>query len=298
MTTTQRFQNQDLIRIGHDDNYLLLAPASGGRLVRWVRDGQDILYWPDDADWSRVARIRGGNPLLFPFIGRHFVDGEPGKWRDGDGVVHELPQHGFARDLPFVVTDISETSISMTLTSSDTTRAGYPFAFVFTATYTLLPDGLDVTLSTRNTGDRPLPYYAGHHFYFALPHPERAQSRLVMPPASRVRQQPDGRLTPPESGDDNYVVSDARLQDTFHVLHGAGRVTLAMPARTIDIAPDANASIPWYAVTTWTERESSDFFCVEPWLGLPNAIAHGQGLRWLQAGHEESAVCRLSVRAG
>jgi aldose 1-epimerase len=33
--------------------------------------GQDILYWPDDADWTNVARVRGGNPSLFPFIARH-----------------------------------------------------------------------------------------------------------------------------------------------------------------------------------------------------------------------------------
>ncbi|MCZ3115028.1 hypothetical protein NYZ21_21560, partial [Acinetobacter baumannii] len=84
---------------------LLLAPWAGGRLVRWIHRGTDMLFWPDHADWSRPAKVRGGNPLLFPFIGRHFVDGEPGKWRDGNGVVRAMPQHGFARDLPFEIAD-------------------------------------------------------------------------------------------------------------------------------------------------------------------------------------------------
>ncbi|MFX7140315.1 hypothetical protein ABTH88_20525, partial [Acinetobacter baumannii] len=70
-TPTFRFQDQDLIRIGDEHNALLLAPWAGGRLVRWIHRGTDILYWPDNADWSRPAKVRGGNPLLFPFIGRH-----------------------------------------------------------------------------------------------------------------------------------------------------------------------------------------------------------------------------------
>lgn len=297
MTTTARFQGQDLLRVGQDDNYLLLAPEHGGRLVRWVHRGQDVLYWPDDADWTRIAKVRGGNPLLFPFIGRHFVDGEAGKWRNLAGIVHDLPQHGFARDLPFDIAERSDTAVSLCLMSSDATRTGYPFDFAFTATYCVKPDGIEVTLRTRNTGSVPLPYYAGHHFYFALPHDARGQARLAMPAAARVRQHGDGSLTVPEPGEPDYRLDDPRLQDTFHVLSNrAGTVQLKLPARTIDITLDATPATPWYAVTTWTEREDSDFYCVEPWLGLPNAIHHGAGLRWLAGGAEESATCRLTVR--
>ncbi|KWW37267.1 galactose mutarotase-like enzyme [Cupriavidus metallidurans] len=294
-TSTQRYQGQDLLRIGNDHSYLLLAPGHGGRLVRWVHHGQDILFWPDDADWSRVAKIRGGNPLLFPFIGRHFVDGEAGKWRDRDGTVHALPQHGFARDLPFVVTEVSDSTVSLTLTSSDATRPGYPYEFEFTVTYRLAPDGLEAVLDTHNTGTQALPYYAGHHLYFALPHEQRAQSQLSMPPAERMRQNGDGSLTKPQAGDDTYTVDDPRLQDTFHALRAVGSARLAMPSRTIEIALNDETFTPWYAVTSWTERDDSDFYCVEPWLGLPNAIHHSQGLRWIKAATRERAICRLSV---
>lgn len=306
MTAIQLFQGQPLVRVGQDDdNYLLVAPGHGGRLVRWVCRGEDILHWPADADWTRVPKVRGGNPLLFPFIGRHFVDGQAGKWRDANGVVHDLPQHGFARDLPFSISSESDTAVSLSLSSSDATTPGYPFAFVFTVTYRLLADGIEVSLRTRNTGDgalpsmpAPMPYYAGHHFYFALPHAQRAQSRVTLPASSRVRQQADGSLTASEPGDDSYLVSDPRLQDTFHVLHAAGTARLASPGRTIDIALDIAGAAPWHAVTTWTEREDSDFYCVEPWLGLPNAIHHGQGLRWIAPGAEEVAICRIAVSAG
>ena len=305
MTTamTQRFQGQDLLRIGAGDSYLLLAPEHGGRLVRWVHRGEDILYWPDNADWTRVAKVRGGNPLLFPFIGRHFVDGEAGKWRDADGVVRDMPQHGFARDLPFAVTERSDDAVSLTLSalaSSATTHAAYPFAFAFTVTYRLLPDGLEATFAIRNDGAAPLPHYAGHHFYFALPHGARGQSRLSLPAAARVRQLGDGSLTAPEPGDPTYTIDDARLQDTYHVLQGdTGAVRLELPSRTISIAldsaPDSAPNTPWYAVTTWTEAAESDFYCVEPWLGLPNAIDHRHGLHWVAAGTTASASCRLRI---
>jgi len=88
--------------------------------------------------------------------------------------------------LPFEVVEASDSAVSLLLASSDATRPGYPYSFDFTVTYRLVTDGLETTLATRNTGDQPLPYYAGHHFYFALPHAQRAESRLSMPPSARA----------------------------------------------------------------------------------------------------------------
>jgi aldose 1-epimerase len=51
----------------------------------------------------------------------------------------------------------------------------------------------------------------------------------------------------------------------------------------------------WYDVTTWTQSDTADFYCIEPWLGLPNAIHHGHGLRHLAPGQSESAVCRIDA---
>lgn len=311
LPTTIRFQGQDLLRLGDDTSYLLLAPVHGGRLVRWVHRGEDILYWPDGADWSAAGKVRGGNPLLFPFVGRHFADGAAGRWRDAAGTVHALPQHGFARDLPFQV-DAGESgtdarAVTMSLQASDTTRTGYPYDFRFSAGYRLLPDGLEATLAIRNTGTAPLPHYAGHHFYFSLPAQARAGSTLAMPPAQCRRQQPDGSLAPARPGAASYRLDDPALHDTFHVLaptNGTARtVELAVPphagaarGRRLAIELDAGGSAPWHAVTTWSEHGQTDYYCIEPWLGLPNAIGHGAGLRWLAPGEAEYAVCRIIVR--
>jgi aldose 1-epimerase len=120
-----------------------------------------------------------------------------------------------------------------------------------------------------------LPYYAGHH-YFALPHEQRAESRLSMPPSARVRQKEDGSLTGTEPGDSTYSIADPRLQDTFHLLQAAGSVGLAMPS-TIDIELFTEGKQHALVCGHHMDRKNtSDFYCVEPWLGLPNAIARAR----------------------
>jgi galactose mutarotase-like enzyme len=308
-----QFQHQDIIEIAQGASRLRIAPQAGGRLLSWHLDGEPVIHWPDVADWSQPARIRGGNPLLFPFLGRHRVDGQIGRWRDAQGVVRDLPMHGFARDLPFATTSESAadanasgvtagSGLRMMLTDSDATRASYPFGFRFEALYRLIDDRtLEVELTTANTGERPLPYYAGHHFYFSLPHTQRSETVLELPRTERRFQQTDGSISPAEPGAPSYTLDEAEIVDRFHCLDGLPDqpVKLIAPGlnRTITIDLQRPGSVPWYAVTTWTEAAESDFYCIEPWLGLPDAIHNGLGLRWLGPGQSETAALRISVDA-
>ena len=295
-----QFQHQDILETATSGSLLRYAPQAGGRLLSWHLDGEPVIHWPDVADWSQPARIRGGNPLLFPFLGRHRVDGQIGRWRDAQGVVRDLPMHGFARDLPFAATAETATEVHMVLTDSDATRAGYPFGFRFEAVYRLVDDHtLDVELITTNTGTSALPYYAGHHFYFSLPHTQRGETVLELPRTERRYQQADGSISSPEPGAPSYALDEARILDCFHCLDGAPDQPIKLVApglnRTVTIDLQRPGSQPWYAVTTWTEKPDSDFYCIEPWLGLPDAIHNGLGLRWLEPGQTETAALRISV---
>ncbi|QGZ61075.1 aldose epimerase family protein [Paraburkholderia acidisoli] len=293
---------QDILTLTHGASTLRIAPWAGGRLLSWQLDGQPVIVWPENANWAQPARVRGGNPLLFPFLGRHFVDGKIGRWRDANGVVRDLPMHGFARDLPFAAQpDADGHGLRMTLVDTEATRVGYPFAFRFEAAYRLIDEHtLEVTLSATNTGTEPMPWYAGHHFYFALPHAQRAQTTLELPPSERRYQLPDGSISTPEPGAPEYRLDDASIIDRFHVLRSTSPapVRLHAPGLGREITIDLNCadSLPWYAVTTWTEAPDSDFYCVEPWLGLPDAIHNGLGLRWLAPGNTETATLRIGVK--
>jgi galactose mutarotase-like enzyme len=293
------FQNHPAFELTDASNRVIISPEHGARILQWGREGREIITWPDDADWSRILKVRGGNPVLFPFIARHFVDGKNEFWRDAEGIVRPMPQHGFARDAKFnVIEDKSDNSLRMRLTDSDETRAFYPFAFQFDVVVTLQPlSRLEITFETTNRGDVPLPYYAGHHFYLALPHRERAEWTLHVPCTSWGRQAPDGSIIEEEAKTDLLKLDDAAPIDRFQIKPLGAKVTLLNQGskRQLVFELKPPGTVPWYAVTTWTQAGDSDFYCVEPWLGLPNAIHHGLGLRHLAPGMTESATCILDA---
>jgi galactose mutarotase-like enzyme len=291
------FQNQPAVGITDEQNKIVISPDHGARILRWEREGREIITWPEAADWSKILKVRGGNPILFPFVARHFVDGKKELWRDANGIVRPMPQHGFARDAKFsAVEGGAENSLRMRLVDSDEIFSFYPFAFQFDVVVSLLPASrLEVRLETANTGNHPLPYYAGHHFYFALPHRERADWTLHLPCAAWGRQSADGAILREEAKQEVLRLNDATPIDRFQIEPRDSKATLlnTRTGRRLVFELDHSGSVPWYAVTTWTEAADSDFYCVEPWLGLPNAIHHGEGLRWLAPSAKEIATLVL-----
>eukprot|EP00741_Cyanophora_paradoxa_P012129 tig00020601_g11717.t1 len=276
----------------------------GARLLSWTVGEHPVIHWPADANWSAVAKVRGGNPVLFPFIARHMLDGVQGKWKDEAGKVYDLPVHGFARESRFEV-------------DSAATAAGYPFSFQFDVVYRLASEAeLEVSFEASNTGSQPMPYYAGHHFYFAVKSAERGNWTLQLPFDHSGRQNADGSVSfgALAEKDRRTTFADPAINDRYHLndpksakegLVEGAKVTFENAAlkRRIIVAngPIAGSPLrhtaPWYAVTTWTEKPESDFYCVEPWLGLPNAIHHGHGLRRLAPGASEAAVCHIRFEA-
>jgi len=208
-----------------------------------------------------------------------------------------MPQHGFARDAKFFVVEGGpENSLRMRLVDSEGTQAFYPFAFQFDVVVTLLPGSkLEVRFETTNTGSDPVPYYAGHHFYLVLPHQERADWTLHLPCAAWGRQAPDGAIIRKKAEQADLRLDDAAIIDRYQIGPKDSKITLAngRTGQRLGFELEHPGSVPWYAVITWTETADSDFYCVEPWLGLPNAIHHGEGLRRLAPGAKEVATLVL-----
>jgi len=293
------FQNQPAVEIHDESNRLVICPDHGARILRWEREGREIITWPEQADWTNVLKVRGGNPILFPFCARHFVDGKVDLWRDEDGTVRPMPIHGIARNARFTVIEEGHTqSLRMRLTDSEETRAVYPFAFQFDVVVTLRPGSrVEVRFETTNRGEQRLPYYAGHHFYFRMPHAERADWTLHLPCASWGRQSPDGSIRHENAAGDLLRLDDPALVDRFQIQPRGGEITLLNSRTQQRLVFDLEKAgpVPWYAITTWTEKPESDFYCIEPWLGLPNAIHHGEGLRRIAPGGMETATLVLDA---
>lgn len=293
-----KFQGQDVIELVDGDSRALFAPQHGGRLLNWEVGGRSIIHWPENPDWSNVKNVRGGNPLLFPFIARHMVDGVVGKWRKG-GRTFDLPMHGYARQTLFTIDEkrCSDNKIVMVLESNEQTRPGYPYEFRFTAVYELSGRSLCCEVRVENTsaaGSEPMPYYFGHHWYFSVPHHQRNRWKVEIDRDGSVRQDDNGNIYPVADFAE-LSLGDESINNAMHLLKSQ-RVLRLGGDHVVEIELDHPGSVPWYAVTLWTETPHSDFYCIEPWQGLPNAIHHGQGLRMLAPGQSERGICLLRVQ--
>ncbi len=267
--------------------------------MTWKLRGCPILHWPADPDWSRPAKIRGGDPLLFPFIARTYLDGQIGRWRDSEGVVREAPMHGFARDRSFRVIHQSAAALRIAMGPDDDTRRVFPFDFQFEVAFVLEPQALQVEVCVSNAGTEVMPFSFGHHFYFHVPAAERGAWQLDCPCETWARQSAEGQIVPEVNAGPSLPLDDPRLVDLFHVRPELSSVALRQreEGRVLRFASGgAVASVrAWHAVTTWTESAEADFFCVEPWSALPGAIHGGDGLIRLAPG--ESAVLPLRIIA-
>ena len=76
MKSPLHFQNQPAYEIADAENNVLVSADHGARILRWEKAGREIITWPEAADWTKILKVRGGNPVLFPVVGRHFVDGK------------------------------------------------------------------------------------------------------------------------------------------------------------------------------------------------------------------------------
>ena len=98
------YLGQTLTRWQVGQSTFLAFPEKGARLMNWnltLGDGsvRDVIFWPELPALDDFAKVKGGNPILFPFCGRTFDRGEIFHWRAADGVRRPIPIHGIARSL-------------------------------------------------------------------------------------------------------------------------------------------------------------------------------------------------------
>ncbi len=276
-----------------------IAPGAGARLMRWNIGGRPLLHWPAVADWANAGRTRGGNPVLFPFIARTFLDGEIGRWRGPDGKVRPAPMHGLVRAAAFDAEQPEFSRLRMKVVSDEAMAEAFPFPFVFGVEYALAEDSLSVAFSVENTGTEPMPFSVGNHFYFQVPAAERGDWAVDCPCQRWVRQEKNGTIVAAAAPPEGCSLAQGSLVDLMHV--GPPCEGVALRHRSdgrrvvFDLAADATGSNPWFCVTTWTESAESDFYCVEPWTALPDAVHNRQGLRWLKPRGRETLRLRMTA---
>lgn len=301
------YLGQSLVRWQVGNSTFLAMPEHGARLMNWhltLGDGsvRDVVYWPELKSLDEFHRVRGGNPILFPFNARSFDQGEIGFWRDPAGIRRPMPMHGVARQGKFKTTRLDAQGFSAQFVPGDEARAAYPFNYEFTVAYRFAPLGLSCEFTLRNFDTQPIPWSAGHHFYFTLPWHEnlsRGDYSIRIPATKTLRQDPKGKLVPGPALKPEERLNNKDLIDTFHLGLKSNAVAFGPPgAHGQVIVKNGTAAVPAPDATfvTWTLDDTAPFFCVEPWMGPANAPETKIGLHWVQPGKSESFVVEVAVK--
>lgn len=301
------YLGQTLTRWRVGQSTFLALPEKGARLMNWnitLGDGsvRDVIYWPELQSLDEFHKVRGGNPILFPFNGRCFDRGEIFFWRAADGVKRAIPIHGIGRQGDFKVVRSDERGFVAQFLPGDEARAAYPFDYEFVVTYRFEPLGLTCEFALTNLGREPLPWSAGHHFYFTLPWSEgttRKDYMIRIPAGKRLKQDAAGQLVPGPALNPEESIENPALIDTFHTALRSNDIVFGEKGRPGDVTirlGTERVPPPDATFVTWTLDADAPFYCVEPWMGPANAAEHKVGLHFVAPGATDKFTVRVGVK--
>lgn len=138
---------------------LRVEVSAHGAELQSIRKGDVEYLWQGDSRyWGRRS------PVLFPIVGSVWE----ARYRV-DGTEYQLGQHGFARDMDFILVCATDTEVRYRLESSDETLAKYPYPFVLEIAYRLHGASIDVIWEVKNPSDKDMYFQIGAHPAFFYP---------------------------------------------------------------------------------------------------------------------------------
>lgn len=279
----------------------IISPDRGGELVGLFveRAGQTRQLLYRGMDFCPVKGFDGKAPILWPATGRNYAI-EPVDTRSDAAVGwqwhgrrYPMPIHGFAKDSVWRVVRTGHgrvaDSVTLRLDETSASLAQHPFRFSFTITYRLV--GATLTIDHRITAGRnaaPMPFSIGNHITFAVPLAGMgtiAGTTISTAAAARVTLdgfgRPTGRM--PQVPLVDVPITTLGKEVALPLAgyrKGPVRATIRQAgAGAITITQDGSRRTNADPVrfNLWGNANSG-FFSVEPWLGLQNALASGQGV--------------------
>jgi len=247
-----------------------IIPTRGALVTRMTVAGDEVLFLDERTLIDLTQNVRGGIPVLFPIAGKL-----PGDTYSVDGQSYSMPQHGFARRLPWTVRQAEEARLVLGLTSSEETLRQFPWRFDAQLTFLLSGTTLTLLFDAENRDTRPMPLHLGYHPYFHVSQAVKDQAR-VDTDATRAwdnRQRQDVPFTGWDftgAEVDLHLLDHSRASTTLH--RGPGR-------RPVHLS----WSLEFRKLIVWT-LQGRDFICVEPWTASAGALATSEGLLHIAPG--------------
>jgi galactose mutarotase-like enzyme len=259
-----------------------IVPERGGIITRWQMGDQEIFYLDQERFTDPNLSVRGGNPILFPICG-NLVDNS----YTYEGQTYTLKQHGFAREMPWQVQEPVGDRLTLTLESTEQTRAVYPFEFQLIFTYALQGNLLMTQQRIANLSQTAMPCAIGFHPYFSVQ--DKTQLEFELPVSEFTAKQT--QITEPFAGQFDFEQDEIDL---------ASSQLSSSISRVIDrqrgLRLTLESSDTFSTLVFWTQK-GKDFYCLEPWSAPRNALNTGEHLFVLQPGTSVETMVNLSVES-
>lgn len=261
----------ELTRIA-DGNVSAVIDSMGAQLMSLKTSAGEYLWQGDPAYWARRA------PVLFPIVGCLRGDSAV----SAQGPVR-LKRHGIARLYEHRVVDAGADHVTFELSSSEETRAAYPFDFRLNMTYAVSDAALIQTFGVTNTGSVDLPFTLGGHPAFNVPVPGEPDAsfddyELVFPERWTADVPTIDESGLHDFSRMNRVVTDSdRLPLSHELFERLLTVVLVeVPERTVRLVGPTGHGVEmefdgFDYLGVWTAGAGAPFVALEPWVGCATA---------------------------
>lgn len=241
----------------------------GAEMISLQKEGREYIWCGDPAYWN------GHNPTLFPVIG--FLKNNKTVF---DGVEYEIPKHGYARKTQFELCNQSNDSITLKMTDSENTRAGYPFRFVLEITHRLTETGFETVYHVLNRSDNDMPFMIGGHTGIALPFSDGAEfsdhTLIFQCPESDVTRYiaVNGQIIEDPIGENNYLDGADRLPLSYELFDDDALMLTGLRSKKVALLDRFGRGVGMVfdgfdALGIWTPTgKNAPFVCLEPWNGI------------------------------
>lgn len=261
--------------------------AEHGAELQSIRKNDKEYLWQGDAKfWGRRS------PVLFPNVGR--------VWNDvyrHQGKTYEIGQHGFARDMDFVITSKSNDCIEYCLESTPKTLDKYPFQFRLKVGYALDGNKISVRWHVENIDNTDIYFQIGAHpaFYFPNFNPATNERCFIAFDNNKNLKY----VSPVEKGCVSPEVHSLKLDSNglmpidIHTFDCDTYIFENKQLKKVSILtkekkPYISLEFDTPLVAIWSPTKphpDCPFICIEPWYGRSDKIGYEGELKnreWMQ----------------
>lgn len=228
----------------------------------------EFMWNANPAVWNRHA------PVLFPIVG---------KLNNNKVLInnslHEMGQHGFARDCNFELVNKTETELQFLLKSNEQTLVKYPFQFELSIIYGFTNESnqLKVTYKIVNKCDKEMPFSIGAHPGFRLPVPDLSEYEIDFFDANTIERHLllDGLFN---HQTETLSLTNHKLNLGEEVFEKDAIVLKNCASKTVSLnhkKSNFKVSCSFTDFTDlgiWAKKGNHQFVCLEPWLGYADDI--------------------------